>query len=225
MTATDRRRNMRAEPCRICGKDCSAGEGYLYRDTDSRTVRRLGRFGWFVKCAECHGAKETRGTRANKLHAAKCAAEPTVRPWSVSQVKGWTVERVCDKVVITAKDWCEQGTYRDRITRACVAKCEYHLTEFGLCDRPLSQAAAELIYSRIRPLAAAIVAEERAATTAIIDALANAGATITRSQYYPHSSAEGTGVNGDRIWVNNGNLFVNFHLVDVGEYIDSLFRG
>ena len=225
MTATERRRNMRAEPCRICGKDCPAGEGFLYRDTDSRTVRRLGRFGWFVKCAECHGGKETRGTLANKRLAAKCAATPAVRPWSVSQVKTWSVERVGDKVIVTAKDWAEMGTYRDIITRECVAKCEYHLTEFGLGGKPLSKAAAELVCSRIRPFATAILMEERAATTAIIDALANAGATIARHQYYPHVSACGTGVNGDRINVSNGAMFVNYHPVDVSDYIDSLFRG
>lgn len=68
MTTTERsrRRNLRADICRVCGASVPVQAGWLYRDTHGRANRYTGRFGWLVKCDGCHQANETRGSLADK---------------------------------------------------------------------------------------------------------------------------------------------------------------
>lgn len=190
---TERRRNMRPENCRACGKHCEAGEGYLYRDTNSRTSRqnrnrRTGAFGWFVKCADCHAGEKTRLTVRMEKDAAARADEPIVRPWSVSQVKGWTVTRTTHEgdvaIRVEGKGISQVVSYRDRINSAFDAPSAYHLEEFGLAGKPLSRAAAELIGEQIKVITHAINAEERASAEAAVAKLVAAGATCEMWNVY-----------------------------------------
>lgn len=183
MTVAERRRNMRAENCRACGKFCEAGQGYLYRDTNSRTVRRLGRFGWFVKCEECHGGNKSQTTVRMERDAAARADEPVVRPWSVSQVKRWTVSRTVHEgdvaIRISAGVFEEVVSYRDRINSRFTAPTGYALEQATFAGRPLSENAATHLSGQILPLVVAVQSEEQAAGEAAVAKLVAAGATAT----------------------------------------------
>lgn len=183
MTVTERRRNMRAENCRACGKLCEAGHGYLYRDTNSRTVRRLGRFGWFVKCEGCHGGNKSQMTVRMERDAAARADEPVVRPWSVSQVKRWVVSRTVHEgdvaIRISAGVFEEVVSYRDRINSRFTAPTGYALEQATFAGRPLSENAATYLSGQILPLVVAVQSEEQAAGEAAVAKLVAAGATAT----------------------------------------------
>ena len=181
MTTTERRRNMRVENCRACGKPCEAGQGYLYRDTTSRTVRRLG---WFVKCEKCHGGGKTRLTVSLEKQAAARAEEPIVRPWSVSQVKKWVVSRTTHEGDVAIR--IEAGTafvevvsYRDRINSRFTAPTGYALEQAEFAGKPLSRRAAAYLTAQILPIVVAVQTEEQVAGEGAIAKLTAAGATAT----------------------------------------------
>jgi hypothetical protein len=183
MQATDRRRNLRPEACRSCGKFCEAGQGYLYRDTSGGTVRRLGRFGWFVKCAECHSDGKSRLTVSMERHAAANPPALAIRPWSVAQVKRWTVVRVTHEgdvaLRLDAGSFSEIISDRDRINSRFTAPTGYALEQAEFADKPLSANAAAYLESQILPLVNAIQAEEQLAGEEAAAKLATAGATVT----------------------------------------------
>ena len=175
---------MRSENCRACGKLCEAGQGYLYRDTTSRTVRRLGRFGWFVKCEECHGGAKTRLTVSLEKRAAARADVPFVRPWSVSQVKNWAVGRTTHEgdVAINIEAgtaFVEVVSYRDRINSRFTAPTGYALEQAEFAGKPLSEKAAAYLTAQILPIVVAVQTEEQLAGDEAIAKLTAAGATAT----------------------------------------------
>jgi hypothetical protein len=182
MVGTERRRNMRAESCRACGKACEAGQGYLYRDTHNRRRNRYtGAFLWFVKCEECHGGDKTRLTIASEKYAAAHANDPVVRPWSVSQVKKWAVTRTEHEgdiaIRVEAGTFSEVVSYRDHINSRFSAPTGYSLEQHEFAGKPLSQKAADELGARILPMLVAIQNEEQAAGEAAVAKLVAAGAT------------------------------------------------
>lgn len=179
----DRRRNMRPDNCRACGKSCEAGQGYLYRDTNSRTVRRIGRFGWFVKCEECHGGNKTKMTVAMEKHAAARANEPVVRPWSVAQVRNWAVDRITHNgdvaILVETGTFGMIVSYRDPINGRFTAPTGYALEQKEFAGKPLSEKAAAELSPRILAIVVAVQGEELAAGEAAAARLVAAGATVT----------------------------------------------
>jgi hypothetical protein len=184
-TTCDRRRNMRAENCKACGKFCEAGQGYLYRDTHGRPNRYTGKFGWFVKCEECHSGNKTKLTVTLEKHAAAHANDPVIRPWSVASVKNWTVTRTTHEgdvaIRVDGKGFSEIVSGRDRINSRFTAKNSYTLEQNGLAGKPLSEKAAEHLGAQIFAIVVAVQDDERMAGNAAVDKLVAAGATVTLS--------------------------------------------
>jgi hypothetical protein len=177
---------MRTENCRACGKLCEAGQGYLYRDTHGRPNRYTGKFGWFVKCEECHGGSKTKMTVAMEKHAAAHINDPVIRSWSVAQVKNWVVIRTTyeDDVAIRVEGngFSEVVSYRDRINSRFSAPTGYTLEQKEFAGKPLSEKAAEHLSARILVIVNAVQEEEQAAGEAAVAKLAAAGAQIS---FYP----------------------------------------
>ena len=182
MIATDRRRNMRAENCKACGKLCEAGQGYLYRDTHGRPNRNTGRFGWFVKCEECNAGNKTRSTVKMEQHAAAHANDPVIRPWSVSQVKKWAVERITHDgdvaIRIEAGTFSEIISYRDRINSSFTAPTGYAMKQHDFSGKPLSRNAADELSDRVVTIVNAVNREERTAGELAAAKLTAAGAVV-----------------------------------------------
>lgn len=183
-TATERRRNMRAENCRSCGKFCEAGQGYLYKDTHThRRNRYTGRFLWFVKCEECHEGAKTRLTISMEQQAAARAAEPVVRPWSVSQVKKWVVSRTTHDgdvaIRIDGGTFSEVVSYRDRINSRFTAPAGYSMEQMEFCGKPLSEKAAEHLSEQVLRIVVAVQSEEQVSGELAAAKLVSAGATVT----------------------------------------------
>ena len=185
---TERRRNMRAEQCRACGQLCEAGQGYLYHDTNTtRRNRHTGRFLWFVKCEECHVGAKTRMTVKLEQQAAARAAEPIIRPWSVSQVRTWAVDRVTHDgdvaILVETGTFGEVVSYRDPINSRFTAPTGYSLEQREFGGKPLSERAAAELGGKILAIVVAVQNEERAAGEAAVAKLVAAGAAVT-----PHGS-------------------------------------
>lgn len=186
MTATKcRRRNMRAEGCRSCGKLCEAGQGYLYHDTNTtRRNRYTGRFLWFVKCEECHSGNKTRMTFAMDKDRDSRANDPVVRPWSVSQVRKWSVSRVTHEgevaIRIDSADFQEVVSYRDAINSRFSAPTGYAMEQMEFSGKPLSDKAAADLSGRVLAILVDVQNEEQAAGESAIQKLATAGATVAK---------------------------------------------
>lgn len=199
MTTTERRRNMRAENCRACGEPCEAGKGYLYRDTRGKVVRRLGRFGWFVKCESCHQGAKTRESVFREQQAAKRANEPIIRPWAVPQVKKWTISRIAHlgdvAICIEAGMFTQIVSYRDPMNGRFTAPTGYAMEQMIVADKPLSEQAARFLSGRILALVKVVQAEEQASGERAVAKLVAAGATVD-----PAPSGHGW-----RVALNGGN--------------------
>lgn len=197
-TTKERRRNMRAEGCRACGKFCEAGQGYLYRDTNSKTTRRNGRFGWFVKCEECNSGNKTRMTVAMEKQAEKHKDDPVIRPWSVSQVKKWTVElgtveeAFADVVTLDVGIYVVGSfgrtliSYRDPIGSTFTAPGD--MEGYEVDGKPLSKAAAVELSARIYPLVREVNQKETDGVVAAATALTNGGVEVVKHPYSKHWS-------------------------------------
>lgn len=183
MIAIERRRNMRAENCKACGKLCEAGQGYLYRDTHGRPNRHTGRFGWFVKCEGCSAGNKTRLTVKMEQHAAAHANDPVIRPWSITQVKKWLVKRITHDgdvaIIVEAPTFSEVISYRDRINSSFSAPTGYGLEQHDFAGKPLSDKAAVELSDRIVAIVNAVNREERAAGEAAAAKLTAAGAVVS----------------------------------------------
>lgn len=195
-TATSRRRNMRAECCRACGTMCEPEQGYLYSDTNtSRRNRHTGRFLWFVKCESCHLGNKSRTTVAMERQAAARASEPVIRPWSIAQVKGWTVERFTYKgdaaIRICAPTFSAVISYRDRINSSFQACSVYDLEEYGVAGKACSAKAAAHISNQIDSIVTAVQSEERANGETAAARLTALGAIVTDHHHYWRVSVAG----------------------------------
>jgi hypothetical protein len=181
MTSTERRKNARPENCRACGVFCEAGQGNLYRDTTSRTVNRLGKFGWFVKCNSCNDGGKTRLTVTMEKQAAARSGEVAVRPWSVSQVKKWIVSRMTHEgevaIQIDAGSFVEVVSYRDRINSRFTAPTGYSLEQIEFAGKPLSEKASRLLSEQILPIVVAVQSEEKTSGEIALEKMIAAGAT------------------------------------------------
>jgi hypothetical protein len=185
MIAIERRRNMKAESCRACGKFCEAGDGFLYRDTHThRRNRYTGRFLWFVKCVDCHEGNKTKGIVAAEKYAAAHASDPVVRPWSLSQVRKWSVERIehKDDVAIRIESATFAGiiSYRDRINSSFRAPTGYAMEQYEFAGKPLSRNAADELTNRVLPIINAVNSEERASGEIAAAKLVAAGAVVSK---------------------------------------------
>jgi hypothetical protein len=183
-TASDRRRNMRAENCRACGVPCEAGQGYLYQDTNSRRRNRVnGRFLWFVKCEKCHSEAKTRTTVAMEKSAASHANEPVVRPWSVSQAKKWVVSQTTHDgdvaIRVDGANFSEIISGRDRINSRFTAPTGYSLEQREFAGKPLSENAASYLSELVLAIVVAVQSEEESAGEMAVAKLVDAGAVVT----------------------------------------------
>ena len=174
---------MRAENCRSCGKFCESGHGYLYRDTHGRPNYRTGRFGWFVKCEECHTGAKTRLTVSLEKQAAARANEPVVRSWSVSQVKKWVISRTVHEgdvaIQVDGGSFVTVVSYRDRINGRFTAPTGYNLEQYEFEGKPLSEKAEAHLSPQILSLVTAVQKEEHEAGETAVAKLVAAGATAT----------------------------------------------
>jgi hypothetical protein len=182
-TKTDRRRNMRAEGCKVCGAHCESGAGYLYKDTNTfRRNHRTGGFLWFVKCETCHGGNKTRLTLEMERNALKHANDPVVHAWSVTQVKKWVVSRVTHEgdvaIKVTGKGVDLVVSYRDPISSRFSAPTGYSLEQKVIADKPLSKSAANHLGDRILAVLCDVQAEEAASAEAAVTRLRAAGAAV-----------------------------------------------
>lgn len=182
MTSTERRRNQYIANCKVCGCEVKPGEGWLYSDTKSSNSRSrrasTGRWIKVVKCDRCHTNNLAHKWQVDNLNR---PVEPTIRPWSVSQVKKWAVIRgeQDNEVVLFL-----EGSFgrikiseRDSINDAFTAPSTYRLEECGIEGKPLSRAAAEELGQRIRSEVRAIADAEKASAEAARAVLTAAGAT------------------------------------------------
>lgn len=182
---TERRRNAHPGNCRSCGAAVEAGAGYLYRDTNGRQARarydRTGRWGWFVRCNACHTGNKTKLTVEMERDAVRRQSAPVVRPWSVSQVRGWAVDRITHKgepaILVESGTFGEIVSYRDRINSRFTAPTGYALKQMELAGRPLSEKAAAHLSALILALVVAVQREEQEAGEAALAKLLAAGAS------------------------------------------------
>jgi hypothetical protein len=98
----DRRRNVYAAACCICGNNVPPNEGWLYQDT--RRHRRNGRFASKIKCARCHEHNLTHAAQVRELEN----PAPKIRRWSVNDVDKWTLKTETH-IVSQARQWQGEG--------------------------------------------------------------------------------------------------------------------
>lgn len=205
MTATERRRNAYADHCYVCRKEVPAGEGWLYSDVRSdrsrSRYRSTGRFKKRVKCDRCHNEKISHKWQADNLDNPK-PAEPVVRPWSVSQVKKWALERgehEGDVALFVVGPFGRlKISDRDSISCSFVAPSCWQLEEFGIADKPLSQAAAKEFGERVRAEVTVVANAERASAESAAKILEEAGASVERGNSWHSFKVQ---IGGGRYWL------------------------
>jgi len=145
MTATDRRRNLRAENCRKCGAFCEAGAGFLYRLTTGVKARTIhnhtGRWGWFVKCERCHAGETEKAGRV------------PVSRWGVRDVAKWGIDTTTDEYGVT-ESWLTAGAERLMVAGPDRVGVGFHpLVPFYAGDpvagRELTEKAAAVLNERV----------------------------------------------------------------------------
>lgn len=169
---TDRRQNSRTANCRSCGAYCEAGKGYLYFDRAK---------GWFVKCQDCNAGQKTRATVKAERRALTHPIQPTVRPWTITQVRKWTVELVTrsDDVAVVLRTGTAETvmSFRDPITSRFTANSLYEMDGMDIDGKPISLPSAKHLDSLIYPLVEWVQKREQVAGEAAALRLVIAGAT------------------------------------------------
>ncbi len=183
---SDRRRNQYAANCKVCGVEVQPGNGWLYNDTRCRAGQ--GKWSKFVKCDRCH---ELGVSHKSQLPENQTAPQPTVRPWSVSQVRLWTIERgEVDgdaALFVVGSFGREVISYRDRINSGFCVFSGYALEMHEVAGKPLSKAGVEELSPRLEAAADVIRGDEVEALDNAVAKLLAAGGTfdpLAQRQHY-----------------------------------------